>query len=130
MRPMHPESTHDPEPTRGLLSSIEHCGVHVMVLPKRNVLDSFVVDPLEREMCRFIEHIEEPRLVIDFGGVQHVSSAALGMLVTAKAAADARGGRICLANVHETVREVFRIGKLDKIFPIYDTTDAAVATLA
>ena len=83
-----------------------------------------------RELQAYLAPLDRPRVVIDLGTVRHVSSAALGMLVAARTAVELRGGRICLANVGEKVREVFRAANFQKVLPVHPSVDAAVASLA
>ena len=112
------------------LSVVEHEGVHVVVFPARTVLDAFEVKEIGQELRDYIERLEQPRLVIDLGTVLEISSAALGMLVSARTAAAMRGGRVCVASAGERVRDVFRAANFQKVLSIHDSVDAAVESLA
>ena len=62
-------------------------------------------------------------------GVQYLSSAALGMLLTLRTAIDSNGGALRLANVKDDIQMVFKITKLDKLITIKENTIAAIASL-
>jgi anti-anti-sigma factor len=126
-----PRSQPDPADDRPVacLSAVVHEGVHVIVFPKRTVLDAFEVEPIGRELRAYIERLDKPRIVIDLGTVRQVSSAALGMLVAARTAVAMRGGRVCVAGAGERVREVFRAANFQKVLPVHGSVDDAVASL-
>ena len=69
-------------------------------------------------------------LVIDFGGLDYISSAGLrGLLVTAKQL-KGKGGQVRCANVNGTVKEVFDISGFGTIFQMDDTVAAALANIS
>ncbi|MHC4103222.1 MAG: STAS domain-containing protein, partial [Planctomycetota bacterium] len=74
--------------------------------------------------------LDKPKVVIDLGAVSQISSAAIGMLITAKTITEVRGGRYCLAHVGDDAREILRAGKLEKILSIHASTDAAIGSIA
>ena len=116
------------EPAR--LSVVEHEGVHVIVFPKRALLDAFETDSLGQELYSCIERLDKPKVIIDLGAVSQISSAAIGMLITARTTAEVRGGRSCLANVGDEVREVLRASSIEKILSVHTTMDAAIRSIA
>jgi anti-sigma B factor antagonist len=70
------------------------------------------------------------RLLLDFGHVQRLSSVALGMLTTLLIRVLAQQGQMRLAGLKPKVREELAVTKLDKVFDIHDTLDAAAAGFA
>ena len=111
------------------LSALVHDGVHVIVFSQRAVLDAFEVEMLGQELRSYIEQIETPRIVIDLGAVNDLSSSTLGMLISAKTAAEIRGGRVCLANVGDQLLQIFKIVKIHRMLAIHSSTDAAVKSI-
>ncbi len=99
--------------------------VHVITLSKGNVLDAFEIDALGKELQAYIQSAGTPNLVVDLSNVHHLSSAALGMLVTLKSNADAHGGGLHLANVRDDLKKIFKITKLHKVLKIHKDVDAA-----
>jgi stage II sporulation protein AA (anti-sigma F factor antagonist) len=71
----------------------------------------------------------EIAFVVDFDGLDYISSAGLrGLLVTAKQL-KGKGGQVRFANVKGTVKEVFDISGFGSIFQMDDTVAAALAKL-
>ena len=68
-------------------------------------------------------------ILIDMSGVDYISSVGLRALMIAAHAVKAQGGRFALAALAPMVREVFEISGFDRIFTLYDTTDAGLQAL-
>jgi anti-sigma B factor antagonist len=92
----------------------------------RNILDEGNIQAIEEEIVRLIEAEDAPRLLISFANVEHLSSAALGHLISINNRIRARAGQLRLANIDPQIYEVFLITRLNKIFQIHDTTDEAM----
>ena len=69
------------------------------------------------------------KILLDFGGIQQVSSAALGKLVKLMSRAHSVRGRLALCGLHSDLRQVLRITKLDAIFEIHDSEAQGLAAL-
>lgn len=69
-------------------------------------------------------------LVLDLSWLEYVSSIGLRALMLAARQVKAQNGGIALAALTPVVAEVFRIGRFDLVFSLYDRVDAAVAALA
>lgn len=65
---------------------------------------------------------------MDFADVDHLSSAALGMLITINNRVRAKGGQLRLATIDPQIYEVFAITKLNKLFNICDTAEQAMSS--
>ncbi len=68
------------------------------------------------------------RLLINFGSLQQVSSAALGKLVKLMNHAAQVRGKLKLCALHPDLRHVFMITRLDRVFEIYETEADAMAS--
>ncbi len=102
--------------------------VHVEFVD-RNILDEANIQRIGEEILALIETESEPRLVISFSNVDHLSSAALGTLITIHNKMKAKSGSLRLANIDPQIYEVFVITKLNKLFEIHDTSENAIASL-
>jgi len=69
-------------------------------------------------------------LVIDFSGVNYISSIGLRALMVAIKQVKAQGGRMVLAALTPLVLEVFKISRFDMLFEIFADRPAALAALA
>lgn len=69
-------------------------------------------------------------LVIDFSGVDYISSVGLRALMMVARQIKARQGRLGIAALQPLVREVFGIARFDLVIPCFDNVDGAIAGLS
>ncbi len=69
-------------------------------------------------------------VVVDLGGVRHVNSSGLGMLLGALATARDGGGDLRLAAVPDRVATLLRVTRLDGTFATFGDADTAVDSFA
>ena len=104
-------------------------GVHVVEFQDRKILEELSINQIGEQLSGLAESEPKPRLLLDFKNVEHLSSAALGMLITLNKQLIERQGRLVLANIHPQIYEVFKITRLNKLFNIQNTTQDALETL-
>ncbi len=92
----------------------------------RNILDEASIAQIGQEILDVIDKAGNPKLVISFENVDHLSSAALGTLITINNRVRQREGQLRLSHIDAQIYEVFQITKLNKLFYIYDTTEQAI----
>jgi len=68
-------------------------------------------------------------LVVDFQDVEFIDSACLNMLIRLMSAFKEQGGRIAVASCRERVEGLFRLTRLDQLFPIRRSVLDAVAAV-
>lgn len=68
-------------------------------------------------------------LVLDIQNVRHMDSACVGCMVETLNKLARSGGRIALANPGSSVAYLFRLTRLDRVFPICGDVMAAVNTI-
>jgi anti-sigma B factor antagonist len=105
-------------------------GVSIVEFQDRKILDELCINQIGERLRELIEDQTSPRLLLDFHNVEHLSSAALGMLITLNKQMLERQGRLVLANIHPQIYEVFKITRLNKLFNIQATTDEAMKAFA
>ena len=71
----------------------------------------------EKELLAFLDS-GEPRIVIDLGAVDYLSSAGLRVLLVAAKAARARAGKVVLAAPRPPVLEVLTMSGFDRIMSL------------
>jgi len=96
----------------------------------RNILDEANIQHIGEEIASIIEASQKPKLLISFANVDHLSSAALGTLITINNKVRSAGGQLRLADIDPQIYEVFVITKLNKLFQIHETTAEALKSLA
>ena len=66
------------------------------------------------------------RVVVDLHAVDYIDSSGVAALVEAYQAARKRQGSFLLANVSPAALRVFKLARLDKVFPIHESLDEAL----
>lgn len=92
----------------------------------RNILEEASIQQIGDEISAIIDGSSNPKLLISFENVEHLSSAALGTLITINNKIKQKGGQLRLSNIDKQIYEVFVITKLNKLFQIHDTKDQAL----
>jgi len=94
----------------------------------RNILDEANIAQISEEIGNLIDDESLPKFLIDFSNVDHLSSAALGALITINNKIKAKDGQLRLSNINDQIIEVFEITRLDRLFQIHKTVDEAMET--
>lgn len=92
----------------------------------RNILDEANIQAIGDEISQLVEGDAKPKLLISFANVDHLSSAALGTLITINNKVRAKGGQMRLAEIDPQIYEVFVITRLNKLFTIHETSAEAI----
>ena len=69
------------------------------------------------------------RVILNFLGLQHLTSLALGELIRLHKRLAESGGELCLADIDPRIYELFSITRLDRLFRIFDREEEALAAL-
>jgi len=92
----------------------------------RNILEEAAIQQIGDQIAALVDAQVNPKVLINFEHVEHLSSAALGTLITINNRIRQKGGQLRLANIDPQIYEVFVITKLNKLFQIHDDTDKAM----
>jgi anti-anti-sigma factor len=92
-------------------------------------IDTTTAPLLEQRLTALLDGGER-RLVVDFAGVEYISSAGLRvMLLLARRVRDA-GGQLGLCAMGDAVRQVFQLAGFFPLFTVHGTRDAALEQMA
>ncbi len=103
--------------------------VTVVEFIDRNILDEANIQAIGEEITALVDAESSPRLAISFSNVDHLSSAALGALITIDRRVRNKSGQLRLSNIDPQIYEVFVITRLNKLFQIHETVDDAVKSM-
>jgi anti-sigma B factor antagonist len=105
-------------------------GVQIITFEKASVLDAYEIEKLGDAIYHRIKPLEAPKVVIDLSHVDHLSSAALGMLIALRrVVVEKKGGGMAVANVSKDLHAIFKMTKLDKLTKMCASTEKAVQSL-
>ena len=104
--------------------------VRIVEFTHNKILDEGNISDIGQTLNALIDEMAKPKLLLDFAAVDHLSSAALGMLINANNRIKQKNGLFRLANIKPQILEVFKITKLDKLFKIQPTREDALRSFA
>ena len=107
------------------LSVSQEKDVRLVEFTNSKILDEANITEIGATLNALIDESVSPKVLLDFQSVDHLSSAALGMLINVNNRIKQRNGQLRLASIKPQIFEVFVITKLNKLFRILpDRTEA------
>ncbi len=97
----------------------------VVILRVNGELDALVAPQLKDRLMKLIE-LEKKSFVIDFDGLVHINSLAMGILRGRLKEIREKGGDIKLIKLNNHIATIFEMVGLDEIFEIYETEEDAL----
>jgi anti-sigma B factor antagonist len=110
------------------VSVIQEKDIRIVEFTHSKILDEGNIKDIGDALLRLIEEKEYPKLLLDFATVDHLSSAALGMLININDRVKQRNGQLRLTNIKQPIFDVFVITKLNKVFRILPSRAEALAS--
>lgn len=96
--------------------------------PKCKHIDELIVEQASREVMDAVSSAAPPQVVLDLSGTEFFGSSFIEVLFRAWNRLQHKpGGKMALVGLGPYCREVLEITHLDKLWPMYDTRDAALA---
>ena len=118
------------QPPRRRRLEVEDIGdVTVVNFVDRRILDEQNIQIIGEQLFSLVDEVGRRKILLNFGNVEFLSSAALGKLITLNKklmALKNEGGQLILCNIDPQIHEVFEITKLDKFFKIMKEEQAAL----
>lgn len=102
-------------------------GVTVVEFIANKILDELSISEIRDELTKLASEPETMKLLLSFKNVEHLSSAALGVLITLNKQVAERKAKLRLSDITPQIFEVFKITRLNKLFDIHDTAEKALA---
>ncbi len=103
----------------------------IRILNLTGRLDQASADDFHRAL---IPHLDDCSatgnpLLLDFSGVEYISSVGLRVMILAAKQVKAQNGKVAIANLTPIVAEVFQIGRFNLVFQVFQNYDDAVKFL-
>jgi anti-sigma B factor antagonist len=114
------------QPRRRRLEVEDIGDVTVVNFTDRKILDEQNIQIIGEQLFSLVDEAGRRKVLLNFGNVEYLSSAALGKLITLNKKLQAVGGRLILCNIDPQIYEVFEITKLNKLFNIHKEEQAAL----
>ena len=101
--------------------------VTVVKFIDKKILDEASIQELGVELFGLVEQLNRKSILLNFTGVEFLSSAALGKLITLDRKVKSAKGRLKMCNIKPEILEVFQITKLNRVFDIRAGEAEAIA---
>ena len=101
-------------------------GVRVILFDTEKLLDGVEIEQCYQEIVEVLDKTQEPNVLLHFGRVKFMSSAALGMLIRVLKKCKEYKVMLKLCNISPEEYEVFKITGMNKLFDIYDDATQAM----
>ena len=114
------------QPRRRRLEVEDIGDVTVVNFTDKKILDEQNIQVIGEQLFSLVDEVGRRKILLNFGNVEFLSSAALGKLIALHKKLQAVGGRLILCNIDPEIYEVFEITRLDKFFNIQKEEQAAL----
>jgi anti-sigma B factor antagonist len=101
-------------------------GVRVILFETEKLLDGIEIELCYQEIAETLSKTQEPYVLLHFGRLKFMSSAALGMLVRVLKKCREHKILLKLCNISSEEYEVFKITGMNKLFEIYPDASQAM----
>jgi anti-sigma B factor antagonist len=101
--------------------------VTVVRFRDHKIIEDISIQELGQELFQLVEKDQRKKLLLNFTGVDFLSSAALGKLITLDKKMKAAQGILKFCSIRPEIYEVFAITKLNRLFDIKDEEAGALA---
>src|ERR1700751_5053443 len=103
--------------------------VTVVTFNDSKIIDEAEIQEFGQELYDLVEREGRKKIVLNFGNVEFLSSAALGKLIGFDKRVKQHKAELILSNIRPEIYEVFAITKLTKLFVIKDDEADALAAI-
>ena len=111
------------------LVTIEAQGDIQVITFLRDLFQEDAIAQVLDQLRKLVESLPQPRLVLNFARLKNVSSNFLGMVMDITLKTTHKKGQLRVCEMHEQVKDLFQLTRLDKIVPISDTQAQAIESL-
>jgi len=104
--------------------------ITVVDLQDARIFDVLHVESIAEQLYKLVDQMDRRKLILDFSKVQHMGSAAIGMLLTLNQKSKAIKGKLFLCAVRPDIMKIFTLMKLHKVLKFAPTVNDAKAECA
>ena len=108
------------------ITVVKNSGVNVIEFNDRKILDELSINEIGDQLREVADAEQAVHILLNFKNVEHLSSAALGMLITLDKRVKEQKGQLKLSDINPQIYEVFKITRLNKLFEIHESASQAI----
>jgi len=114
------------QPRRRRLEVEDIGEVTVVSFTDKKILDEQNIQVIGEQLFSLVDDLGRRKILLNFGNVEYLSSAALGKFITLNKKVAQAGGKLILCKIDPQIYEVFEITKLNRLFKIEKEEQAAL----
>lgn len=103
--------------------------VTVVDFQEARLLEAQQIEAIAKELYRLVDEMDVKKLILDFGKVQFLASAAIGVLMNLHKKSTAIKGTVIVCSLRKELMKVFEIMKLTKVLKFAANEDEALVQL-
>jgi anti-anti-sigma factor len=103
---------------------------NIIVAAPSGRIDHTAAGPFEQALAPLLGNAEAAAIVLDFGGVDYISSVGLRVLMIAAKQMRARKARIAVTTLQPVVAEIFKISRFDAVVEVFPSLRGALGALS
>lgn len=112
-------------------SLIDQDGLLIVTLSNDyGVMENHEIEQFQRNLTAGIENRERPRVIVDLTATSYIGSTFLEALINIWQKLKDKGGQMVLCGLQPGTREVVSVTRLDTLWPLYETRQAAIQALS
>ena len=106
---------------------VENMGdITVVHFLDKKILDEQNIQIIGEQLFNLVDNEGCRKVLLNFGNVEYLSSAALGKFISLNKKVQSKGGKLVMCNINDDIYEVFEITKLNKLFNIQKEEQTAL----
>lgn len=116
------------------ISTREDSGVLILTIELKRLSSYELAEAVGRELIDAVQGMQSPKVVVDLGRLEYMSSVGYGPLISLRARVRDAGGRLILCQLSAVVKEMFETTRLlinpqssKSLFEFTDTLESAIA---
>ena len=102
---------------------------HILLVKIQGDIDHHTCEKLRQQVDQAFEETNSRSILFSFAQVSFMDSSGIGVLIGRYKLVQRLGGKIAVSCPSQRVKEIFQLSALDKLFPFYETEEAALADL-
>jgi anti-sigma B factor antagonist len=111
------------------VKAVENGGVEIVAI-SGHIVGSAKASQDFQELFRSLVTEGKRKYVIDLAETPWTNSLGVGMLMSAYTSVKKSGGDVVFANATQRIRDLFKVTRLDHVFSVHDSLEAAMQHLA
>lgn len=108
-----------------LISSVSN-DVMILDFEETKILDQKTVDDIGGDLQKIAKSTEMKKIVVDMNRIELMTSTMIGQFVTFNRECNERGIEVHFCNLTSSIKDLFKITKLDSVFKIMENREKAI----